>query len=591
MRKTMIISATILLIALFAGSVLAGITIRDTTTGKSVSGSNIWDAVRAFLGGNSNNRVTGRAVGGIATTFMGSPGPQGAGGTNVLTAFPPLTSGVSCNSGWTSTGGTFDAPFGTDLTLVTTDGFTSTPGTGTCTQSFFSGVGLPLGSFTGCTVTPTFAQPSIGILSTDSIDWITPPELTADCNGGPTDCGSDTFTWSGTINVPPGADKALTSNLNNPIPFADLTGTFGSPDTAETDVGISTISGSVFCPVLGQEEIVNGITANVFFSTPVETEDEFGAPGIHEYLIGYHTCQTQGGTEPLNIIEVTGGQQADFGGKLQVSTVVEGTQLIGSGSITIESCSSGCLTDGLSCNTNADCGFGQYCNDANGDFCNGECQTGTVLTTANGWEFSKLDVINGPVNEIVDGPARIGTRTANYELSPRSGFGYKEDFVDSAQIGSLVADAIAKGWTQISDVAFVVTQDEDDSPYGAGETIIADNCYFDEDNGDAVCSGDAGPDPLGSGASKVCAAQRKCEGGLRAGKYIKVCTDTTCTTDADCSAFKYANAYFEDLVDVKFPIKGYKNYPKAKNSCLPNKDCEVQGKTGSNSCKYTAPTP
>jgi len=66
MKKFTITSAVLLVITLMAVSVFAGVTITDTSSGRSVSAHNIWAALQAFFGGG----VTGAAV-------AGTLGPSG----------------------------------------------------------------------------------------------------------------------------------------------------------------------------------------------------------------------------------------------------------------------------------------------------------------------------------------------------------------------------------------------------------------------------------------------------------------------------------------------------------------------------------
>lgn len=63
MRKTILASAVLLVIALMASSAFASVTI--SSNGRSVTGPDLWSALRAFFGGGGGgSAITGAAVGG-----------------------------------------------------------------------------------------------------------------------------------------------------------------------------------------------------------------------------------------------------------------------------------------------------------------------------------------------------------------------------------------------------------------------------------------------------------------------------------------------------------------------------------------------
>jgi len=66
MKKFTMSTSVVLVIALLAASVFAGVTITDTSTGRSVTANSIWDALKAFFGGGA----TGAAVGGAHMGLM-----------------------------------------------------------------------------------------------------------------------------------------------------------------------------------------------------------------------------------------------------------------------------------------------------------------------------------------------------------------------------------------------------------------------------------------------------------------------------------------------------------------------------------------
>ncbi len=58
------LAISILMIMLMASSVLAGVTITDTSTGRTISAATIWDALKSWLAGGVTGAAVGGAVGG-----------------------------------------------------------------------------------------------------------------------------------------------------------------------------------------------------------------------------------------------------------------------------------------------------------------------------------------------------------------------------------------------------------------------------------------------------------------------------------------------------------------------------------------------
>jgi len=190
----------IMVIAILAGSVMAGVTIRDTSTGRSVSAGSIWDAVAAFFSGGATGRAVGGAVAGIpvVTSIDCSGGPISQFNAGPCLESPPIAIGstvdfgsatVSGDGAFSGLGGFIGQPFAYGLNDggLVADGF-GTVGP-TPTEVAFSGPVNSFGSYVTTTgnINLVHNEPSIPDLFTPvaftiSNVLVTPPAPTGETN-------------------------------------------------------------------------------------------------------------------------------------------------------------------------------------------------------------------------------------------------------------------------------------------------------------------------------------------------------------------------------------------------------------------------